>query len=150
MKIEDLSQALVEAGKRFDPVVVTAFEESMAYLLTFVDGTTVTIERDENRRVLVFVGHLGETPAGRESAISDLLMSMNALWAQLGGLRFGRGPDGTFLLFWDLPYDPLDTEGFVAMTGSFAERTSFWRLVVLEGKAADGDQLDTSDDIIRA
>ncbi|MEM6421672.1 MAG: type III secretion system chaperone [Pseudomonadota bacterium] len=152
MRADALSDAFRAVGARLEQVFVTEFPERMTFVMTLVDQARITVERDENREVLVFIGELGIAPESRAQAMSNLLMTMNTIWGPTGGLRFGRDADGAFQMLWDLPYRALDTQTLGALTESFIDRTRYWTEVVRRGidpaAVAEGEM--ATDEIIRA
>jgi hypothetical protein len=63
-----------------------------------------------------------------------MLLGVNRIWDQTGGLRFAVEPEeGGVTLLWDVGVADLDAERLAGTIENFAERMALWSQVVVEG-----------------
>lgn len=92
----------------------------------------VDLDFDPPSGQLVLSAELGQPPAGEELAVYKLLLEVNQLWEQTGGLRMALDPArGRLKQIYAVTLAGLEPEALIKRLGNFAVAAHAWRAVVV-------------------
>ncbi|MBT2321763.1 type III secretion system chaperone [Variovorax paradoxus] len=92
----------------------------------FSDESVMTAEWADLPPRLVLIFFLGAPPDEHRLAACELLLGLNLLSAETGGVRGGMAPNGNFTLIYDLHAGPLTEVDFREIVMNFAALGRKW------------------------
>ena len=88
MSSEERLQALVqEVGPLLDPEGIAWFEDEASWAIVIDEHTQIDLIHDPDHDRLVCNCDLGPIPTERQPRVHEMLLRLNYLWQDTGGLR---------------------------------------------------------------
>lgn len=138
-----LQELFTAAGEALGEVNVLEYAEREEFLVEFEGFVVILIAHDPERGVLVFESDLGSAPEGSEPRLFPVMLTVNRIWDQTGGLRLSvEGEDTAVTLLLDLGTGELTADRLATALRSFAERVLLWREIVRNGAEGLGQDQD--------
>jgi hypothetical protein len=135
--IEHLQALLQEAGPLLDPQGISWFEEENAWAIAMDEHTQIDLFHDAERGRLICVCDLGPVPAERRPKVHELLLRLNYLWQDHGGLRAAIDDAHSAALLSDWSLQDLDATALQQYLGAFAAAAADWRELVQTAPSAE-------------
>ena len=122
--IEELGVLLVEADQ------IRAYPPDY-WVIVVAETIGVDLWHAADEAKLVLSAELGLPPAAAEAETWKLMLQVNALWRENGGLRMALDEaGGTLTQTYDVPLDGLNAELLAAIVRSFSLAAWRWRQVI--------------------
>ncbi|MEM1385247.1 MAG: type III secretion system chaperone [Pseudomonadota bacterium] len=115
-----------ELGTLLEPEAIIQDPEGDSWSIALVDGVTVDVSLDEERRMLVFVVDLGPPPQGRIAEVQDVLLRFGFLWRESGGIYAAIDDAGAAVLMQQAPLAGLDLPSLQRLIGRFSAHREAW------------------------
>lgn len=126
----DLNALMTALGPAVEAAEIRFYEPNL-WVVAFDETLAVEIEHDETGPKLVLSADLGLPPEGEEMSTYQLLLRVNALWRETGGLRMGiEDASGRIKQTFHLYLHGLDVEGLQRRVRNFAQAAREWRTVI--------------------
>ena len=100
------------------------------------DGQRVDVEHDRGNARLRLATALGQPEPEQEDAVFKLMLQINALWRETGGLRLAlEDASPAICQLYDLALAGLEIEGLVLRMSNFIDVADHWREVIAASAA---------------
>jgi hypothetical protein len=110
------------------------------WFIVYDEFLIIDIEFLPDAAKLVLSTDLGRALVGEENATYTLLLQVNALWRETGGLRMALDAgDGELSQVYDIALAGLDRDGLELRVQNFAAAARGWREVIATKSAAKED-----------
>lgn len=109
------------------------------WFIVYDEFLIIDVELLPDAAKLVLSADLGHPLVGEENATYTLLLQVNALWRETGGLRMALDAgDGELTQVYDIALADLDRDGLELRVQNFAAAARGWREVIATKGAANG------------
>jgi len=126
----DISRTLTDLGPELGAAEIRHYEPAR-WVVTFTADLSVDLDYDDATSRLVVSAMLGQPPVGEELAVYTLLLQVNHLRDQTGGLQMALEPvTGMVIQSYAVTFAGLTPGELGQRLGNFAAAARAWRTVV--------------------
>lgn len=136
----DLQGIILDVARRGEFVEVRSYDtnlwvfllnEDFALGLELGEEFALELELDEISGSFVLSSRLTEAPQDDEHDTYKLLLQLNTLWRETGGLSMGLdGTDGTVIQMFTFPANAINADGLHVRLINFLQAASRWKEIV--------------------
>ena len=129
------SRLLAELGQRLNAPELQEHRPGL-WTIVLADGQRVDVEHDRGNARLRLATALGQPEPEQEDAVFKLMLQINALWRETGGLRLAlEDASPAICQLYDLALAGLEIEGLVLRMSNFIDVADHWREVIAASAA---------------
>ena len=129
------SRLLAELGQRLNAPELQEHRPGL-WTIVLADGQRVDVEHDGGNARLRLATALGQPEPEQEDAVFKLMLQINALWRETGGLRLAlEDASPAICQLYDLALAGLEIEGLVLRMSNFIDVADHWREVIAASAA---------------
>lgn len=124
------ARLLAELGQRLNAPELQEHRPGL-WTIVLADGQRVDVEHDGGNARLRLATALGQPEPEQEDAVFKLMLQINALWRETGGLRLVlEDASPAICQLYDIALAGLEIEGLVLRMSNFIDVADHWREVI--------------------
>lgn len=129
------ARLLAELGQRLNAPELQEHRPGL-WTIVLADGQRVDVEYDAGNARLRLATALGQPEPEQEDAVFKLMLQINALWRDTGGLRLVlEDASPAICQLYDIAISGLEIEGLALRISNFIDVADHWREVIAASAA---------------
>lgn len=135
---EHVHNLMLEIGPALELMEVTEFDEDNLWVLVRDEACVIEVEYDDDQKRIMLSTEIGQPHEADRKNIYEMLLQVNYLWQETGGLRIGLdGPVGKVVQMFGTSVIDLHLGQLKTILTNFFDSARTWHEIISQGGLAE-------------